>query len=73
MPKATTKEKVRKKRGERIAKQKQNQRIKRSKEERQKKKALAAAKPVKTPVLMRHEVEGGGEDGGIVAKKPRLG
>ena len=64
----TTKEKVRKKRGERIAGQKQRQRIKHSKLERQRKKEEIAARPVKTPVLMRHE-EGDGD--GAAAKKPR--
>ena len=69
MPKSTTKEKVRRKRGEQIRQKKVISKIKRSKQERDAKKQAAAARPTKKPVLLRHETDTAGS--GEIVEKPR--
>ena len=69
------KDKADKKRGQQIANKRAIGRIKKSQEARAHKKAVAREKPVKPPVLLRHETENGGKSGGGDAKggtsKPR--
>ena len=56
----TTKEKAKRKLGQRIQKERQIKKIKRSKLERNMRQAAANEQPKKTPVLLRTEEEGGG-------------